>query len=70
MDDDKAYLLFSGYYSVAAASDALSRYHIGNRIVKAPVRMKESCSFAVLIDKTDEKMARQVLDRENIKSNA
>lgn len=66
MDRRKCFYFFNGYYAVAAASDALSRYHITNRIVKAPVTIKNSCSFAVMIKSADSEMASYVLERESI----
>lgn len=70
MIGDKVYLIFTGYHSVAAASDVLSRYNIANRIVRAPVGMKNSCSFAVLIDKSEEEMSRYLLNMEKINVNS
>lgn len=67
MDDHKIYLHFTGYHSVAYASDILTRYHIDNRIVKAPVTKNNSCAFAVLIDENDKEMSVYLLERANIK---
>lgn len=66
MTDNKCYLFFTGYHSVATASDMLSRYNIDNRIVKAPVSMRNSCSFAVYIDKSDVQMCEMILGREKM----
>ncbi|MEE0773035.1 MAG: putative Se/S carrier-like protein [Anaerovoracaceae bacterium] len=66
MNSDKVYLFFTGYHSVAAASDVLNRYNIANRIVRAPVGMRNSCSFAVLIDKSEEEMSRYLLNLEKV----
>ena len=59
--ENKCYLFFSGYHSVASASDMLSRYHIVNRIVRAPAAMNRCCSFAVLIEKSDAEMTEAIL---------
>ena len=61
MKDDKCYLFFNCYHSVAFASDALTRFRIDNRIVKAPIDLKGSCSFAVIISEDDLDMSRMVL---------
>ena len=66
MNSDKVYLFFTGYHSVAAASDVLNRYTIANRLVRAPVGMRNSCSFAVLIDKSEEEMSRYLLNLEKV----
>lgn len=66
MTDNRCYLFFTGYHSVAAASDILSRYNIDNRIVKAPVSMMNSCSFAVYINKSDVQMCEMILGREKM----
>jgi len=66
LNSDKVYLFFTGYHSVAAASDVLNRYNIANRIVRAPVGMRNSCSFAVLIDKSEEEMSRYLLNLEKV----
>lgn len=63
--DNKCYLFFSGYNSVATASDMLSRYHIDNKIVRAPATMNKCCSFAILIGSGNVEMAKAILaDRE------
>ena len=62
MNDDKCYMFFEGYHSVASASDKLTRFRIDNRIVKAPVYMRGSCSFAVMVDKQNIQMSRMVLN--------
>lgn len=66
MNDRRCYFFFAGYHTVAAAADVLTRYHIASRIVKAPIRLRNSCSFAVVTDAVDEKMTIYVLERENI----
>ena len=48
-----SYFFFQGYYFVAAASELLDEYRIPNRIVKAPVKLKNSCSFAVVTETAD-----------------
>lgn len=53
MKSKMCYFIFSGYYKVASASDLLQKNSIPNRIVKAPVHMKHSCNFAVLISADD-----------------
>lgn len=64
--ENKCYLFFSGYHSVAAASDMLNRYNIDNRIVKAPVNMRNSCSFAVYINKSDVQICEMIIGKENM----
>lgn len=65
--ENKCYLFFSGYHSVAAASDLLSRFHIENSIVRAPAVMNRCCSFAVLINTGDYEMTRTVLGDKDVK---
>ena len=55
MSERNCYLFFAGYYMVLAASQALCRHNIENRVVKAPAHMRQSCSFALLLDGRDEK---------------
>lgn len=66
MDEDKVYLIFNGYYDVAAASDALRMYNISNHIVRAPVSDHRGCSYAVMINAAEEKMSRYLLDMRDI----
>lgn len=66
MITDVSYLLFRGYYDVAAASDVLKMYNIRNDIVRAPVSKKTGCSFAVRITAADEEMSRYILKRKGI----
>lgn len=66
MEEEKTYLLFRGYHAVAASSDLLNRYNIDNRIVRAPINLKQSCSFALLIDKVDEEMAVYLINNNGI----
>lgn len=61
-----SYLLFTGYYDVAAASDVLWLYNIRNEIVRAPVSKRRGCSFAVKIDTAEEEMSRYILNRRGI----
>lgn len=63
MENEKHYFFFTGYYEVAKASDMLSRYHIKNRIVKAPINKRNSCAFTVMVDKQDEEMSRFIIER-------
>lgn len=67
MTENKAYLLFTGYYDVAAASDMLMIYNIRNRIVRAPVSLAKSCSYAVLVDSREEDMSKCILRTKGIK---
>lgn len=69
MNHKICYLFLNGYYTVAAASDMLMRYHIDNRIVKAPASLRGSCNFTVQIDVKDLEMAAYVLRREQIHIN-
>ncbi len=68
METDISYLLFIGYYDVAAASDILRMYNINNQIVRAPVSKYRGCSFAVMIDAAEEEMSRYILKRKGIKT--
>ena len=67
MSEDKAYIILTGYFDVAAASDILNMYRIYNRIVKAPITLRKSCSYAVMVDKEEEEMSRYILQRKGIK---
>lgn len=67
MNYSKCYLFFSGYYMVNAAADVLTRFHVENRVVRAPVALANSCSFAVLVAARDAEMACFILRRENIR---
>ena len=66
MEAGVSYLLFTGYYDVAAASDVLRMYNIRNEIVRAPVSKHRGCSFAVMIDSAEEEMSRYILNRKGI----
>jgi len=66
LDEDKAYLIFNGYYDVATASDILRMYNITNHIVRAPVSQHRGCSYAVMINAAEEKMSRHLLDMRDI----
>lgn len=68
METCASYLLFSGYYEVAAASDVLKMYNISNQIVRAPASKLRGCSFAVKIDAGEEEMSRYILNRKGIKT--
>lgn len=67
MNYSKCYLFFSGYYMVNAAADVLTKFHIENRVVRAPVAMRNSCSFAVLVAVQDAETACCILKRECIR---
>ena len=58
---------FSGYYTVAAASELLKRHHVRNRIVKAPIRIKDRCQFAVMVSEEDVEMSKYILEREKVR---
>jgi len=60
------YLLFRGFYAVNAAAGVLSRFNITNRIVKAPVAIEGSCSFAVLVRSCDLRKSVDILQKEGI----
>jgi len=64
LNDEKCYLLFWGYHSVAAASDRLNGHYIENEIVRAPVKISNGCSFAVMINKNDMEMSKILLDKQ------
>lgn len=66
MDIKKCYLFFEGYHAVAAASDLLQRYRIGNRIVKAPLSLQGNCSFAVLVSEKDMEMSILLLEQKKV----
>lgn len=61
-----SYFFFQGYYFVAAASELLDGYHIPNRIVKAPVKLKNSCSFAVVTETADADECCGIFERHGI----
>lgn len=67
MDNRNCYLFFAGYYAVSAASQVLCRYQINNRIVRAPVYLRDSCNFALLVDGADEEKCCELLERERIR---
>lgn len=67
MENNKSYLLFTGYHDVAAASEVLKMYNIDNRIVKAPISMRRSCAFAVVVDVNEGDMSKFILDTKGIK---
>lgn len=67
MTGSKCYLYFTGYYAVTEASDVLLRFHIDNRIVRSPVKMNDSCGFALVVRTCDEKIVEYILERENIR---
>lgn len=66
LEKKSCYFFFSGYYTVATASELLKKYHIRNRIVKAPVQAKNSCQFAVLVFGEEVEMAKFIFERENV----
>ena len=61
-----SYFFFQGYYFVAAASELLDGYRIPNRIVQAPVKLKNSCSFAVVTETADADECRGIFERHGI----
>lgn len=61
-----SYFFFQGYYFVAAASELLDGYLIPNRIVKAPVKLKNSCSFAVVTETADADECCGIFERHGI----
>lgn len=66
LNNNNCYLFFAGYYLVSAASQILCRYNINNRIVRAPVALRNSCSFALLINEIDEEESCYLLENEKI----
>lgn len=66
LNNRNCYLFFNGYYAVSVASQILCRYGINNRIVRAPVYLRDSCNFALLIDGADEQSCRELLETEKI----
>ena len=66
LNNKKCYLFFSGYYVVSTASQLLARYQVSNRIVRAPVYLRDSCNFAVLIDAEDEQRSLALLEKAKI----
>ena len=66
MNNQKCYLFFSGYYVVSTASQLLAENQVTNRIVRAPVYMRDSCNFAVLIDAEDEQRSLALLAKAKI----
>ena len=66
MENKKCCFVFNGYCSVAACSDALIKNEIDNRIIKLPVYIRDSCSFAVMTDIKDVEASCSILEREGI----
>ncbi len=66
MDNRNCYLFFAGYYAVSAASQILCGYQIENRIVRAPVHLRDSCNFALLIDGADEERCCRLLEKQKV----
>lgn len=65
MNNTQCYFIFSGYCKVAAASELLCVNNIPNRIVKAPIYLKNSCNFAVVVRAEDEDISHYLLERNN-----
>ena len=61
-----SYFFFKGYYFVAAASELLDGSLIPKRIVKAPVKLNNSCSFAVVTETADADECRGIFERHGI----
>lgn len=66
MESKKCYLFFSGYYSVAYSSELLRLGGIENRIVKAPVYMRNSCSFALMVNEADIEKSSLLLEQNGV----
>lgn len=66
METSKCCFVFNGYCRVAACSEALIKYNIDNRIIKLPVNLRNSCSFAVILDIKDEEISKNILMAEGI----
>ncbi len=49
-----------------SGSELLDGYLIPNRIVKAPVKLKNSCSFAVVTETADADECRGIFERHGI----
>ncbi len=63
MSGKNCYLFFSGYYAAVKVSQILTGHQIDNRVVRAPVHMRNSCNFAVLIDVAEEDRTMELLRR-------
>ncbi len=61
MNGKNCYLFFSGYYVAVKVSQILAGCQIENRVVRAPIYMRGSCNFAVLIDADEEERTMEVL---------
>ena len=66
MENSKCCFVFNGYCSVAACSETLIKHNIDNRIMKLPVNIRNSCSFAVIIDIKDAEFSKNILSKEGI----
>ena len=60
------YFFFRGYYFVDAASELLTENGIPNRIVKAPVRISNGCSFAVMTNSIDAEESSRMIRKSGI----
>jgi len=69
LGNSKCRIYFSGYYQVAYAAELLGRYHIDSRITRAPVNLKNSCSFVLMIPAEDLETSRIIFEREKMSVN-
>lgn len=67
MGNRKCCFVFNGYCSVAACSEALIKNNIDNRIIKLPVYIRDSCSFAVVTDIKDTECSMSILEKAGIR---
>ena len=66
MSGKNCYLFFSGYYAAGKVAQILTGHQIDNRVVRAPVHMRNSCNFAVLIDVAEEDRTMELLGESKI----
>ena len=66
MSGRNCYLFFSGYYAAVKVSQMLTGYQVDNRVVRAPVYMRGSCNFAVLIDAAEEDRTMDILGKARV----
>ena len=66
MGNSKCRIYFSGYYQVAYAAELLGRYRIDSRITRAPVNIKNSCSFVLMISAENLEKSRTIFEREKM----
>ena len=65
MNKKYCYFIFEGYTKAVSASEILKINEIKNKIVKAPVQMRNCCSFAVVIFAGDAGKCEKIFNKNN-----